>query len=263
MVLLIVYLLIALVISFLCSIMESVLLSTPRSFLIVKQEKGNKWAGSFLDLKEKIDKPLSAILSLNTVAHTVGAAGVGAQAVEVFGEAAFGYASAILTILILIITEIIPKTIGARYWRSLAKVSMAFIRVTIFVTYPLVILSSFVTRIFSKRKSEKTTSRDEIAAMASIGTVEGVFTEKEGKIIENLLKLKNVRVKDIMTPRVVLAIADEAYRLGCSVFALTGGEPFIHPEIHKVVDGLLQYPSSHVVVLTNGMNLPEVLDHTQ
>jgi len=209
MLLLFVYLFIALVISFLCSIMESVLLSTPQSFLIVKQDKGNKWAFSFINLKNNIDKPLSAILSLNTVAHTVGAAGVGAQAVKVFGEASFGIASAILTILILVVTEIIPKTIGARFWRRLAKPVSLLVKSTIFITYPLVIMASLITRIFSKSKKELTTSREEIAALASIGTEEGVFTEKEDKIIQNLLKLKNVRVKEIMTPRVVVAAAEE------------------------------------------------------
>ena len=209
MTLLFVYLFLALVVSFLCSIMESVLLSTPQSFLMVNQDKGNKWADSFSDLKANIDKPLSAILSLNTVAHTVGAAGVGAQAVKVFGEASFGIVSAILTILILLITEIIPKTVGARYWRRLAKVSSFLIKITIFITYPLVIVSSYITKIFSKNKKELTTSREEIAALASIGADEGIFSEKEDKIIQNLLKLKKVKVKEILTPRVVVVVADE------------------------------------------------------
>lgn len=213
MILLFAYLFLALVVSFLCSIMESVLLSTPQSFLIVKQENGNKWASSFLKLKTNIDKPLSAILSLNTVAHTIGAAGVGAQAVKVFGEASFGIASAILTILILIITEIIPKTIGARYWRRFAKLSSSLIKITIFIAYPLVMISSVVTKVFSKSKNEQTINRDEIAALASIGTDEGVFSESEDKIIQNLLKLKSVRVGEIMTPRVVVAVANERLSL--------------------------------------------------
>ena len=193
--------------------MESVLLSTPQSFLMVNQDKGNMWADSFIDLKANIDKPLSAILSLNTVAHTVGAAGVGAQAVKVFGEASFGIVSAILTILILLITEIIPKTVGARYWRRLAKVSSFLIKITIFITYPLVIVSSFITKVFSKSKKEQTTSREEIAALASIGADEGIFSEKEDKIIQNLLKLKKVKVKEILTPRVVVVVADENLNL--------------------------------------------------
>jgi CBS domain containing-hemolysin-like protein len=209
MLLLIVYLLLALIISFLCSIMEAVLLSTSPSYLTVKSNEGNKWADKFSNLKANIDRPLSAILSLNTVAHTVGAAGVGAQAVKVFGDAAFGITSAVLTLLILIITEIIPKTIGARYWRYLARSVAYLINTTIFISYPLVIISSFFTKLFSKSKKEITTSREEIAALASIGTDEGVLSTKEDKILQNILKLKNVRVKEIMTPRVVVAVASE------------------------------------------------------
>jgi len=213
MIALIVYLFIALFISFLCSIMESVLFSTPQSFLIVQHDKGHDWAKSFIDLKINIDKPLSAILSLNTVAHTIGAAGVGAQAVNVFGEAYFGIVSVILTILILVLTEIIPKTIGARYWRKLTMIAYYAIKTTIFVTYPLVLMSAVITRIFSKNSNEQTTSREEIAALASIGADEGLFSDKENKIIQNILKLKNVKVSEIMTPRVVVALADESLPL--------------------------------------------------
>ena len=209
MVTLLAYLFLALIVSFLCSIMESVLLSTPHSFLIVKHNNGYDWAKSFIDLKINIDKPLSAILSLNTVAHTIGAAGVGAQAVKVFGEAYFGIVSAVLTILILVFTEIIPKTIGARYWKNLTKVSYFIIKSMIFITYPLVVISLVITKVFSKRDNDQTTSREEIAALASIGSVEGLFSEKENKIIQNILRLKNVKVVEIMTPRVVVAAADE------------------------------------------------------
>ncbi|MFO7656050.1 MAG: hemolysin family protein [Bacteroidales bacterium] len=209
MIALITYLFLALFISFLCSIMESVLLSTPHSFLIVKLDKGHNWATSFIDLKINIDKPLSAILSLNTIAHTIGAAGVGAQAVKVFGEAYFGVVSAILTILILVLTEIIPKTIGAIYWRNLTKISYYTIKVMIIVTYPLVLMSAIISRMISNNAEEQTTSREEIAAMASIGADEGIFSDKENKIIQNILRLKNVKVTEIMTPRVVVAVADE------------------------------------------------------
>jgi CBS domain containing-hemolysin-like protein len=209
MTLLLAYLFLALIVSFICSILESVLLSTPVSFLIVKHEKGNAWAKMFIDLKSNIDKPLSAILSLNTVAHTVGAAGVGAQAVKIYGEASFGIVSAILTILILVLTEIIPKTIGANYWRGLAKISAQTMRILIFITYPLVLMSAFITRAISGNENEQSTSREEISALASIGADEGIFSEKEHKIIQNLLRLKNVKVTEIMTPRVVVAVADE------------------------------------------------------
>lgn len=213
MTLLLFYLFLALIVSFICSIMEAVLLSTPNSYLIVKEEKGNLWAKSFLELKNNIDKPLSAILSMNTVAHTVGAAGVGAQAVVVFGDKYFGVVSAILTILILVLTEIIPKTIGARYWRKLTRVSSSVINVMIIITYPLVLVSALITKAISKNQQIQSTSREEIAALASIGTDEGVFSDKEHKIIQNLLKLKNVKVTEIMTPRVVVAVADEKLSL--------------------------------------------------
>lgn len=209
MITLIAYLFLALFISFLCSIMESVLLSTPQSFLIVKRDKGYHWAKSFIDLKINIDKPLSAILSMNTVAHTIGAAGVGAQAVKVFGEASFGVVSAVLTVMILVFTEIIPKTIGARYWRNLSKSTYFIIKAMIFITYPLVIMSALITKLISSNKNEQTTSREEIAALAKIGADEGLFSEKESKILQNILKLKNIKVTEILTPRVVVAVADE------------------------------------------------------
>ncbi len=189
--------------------MEAVLLSTPQSYLMVKQEEGKVWAKNFINLKVNIDKPLSAILSLNTVAHTIGAAGVGAQAIKVFGEASFGIVSAVLTILILIITEIIPKTIGAKYWRNLVRFSALTIRGMVFLTYPLVMMSALITRLLSSNKKEQTTSREEIAALTDIGADEGVFSNSEHRIIQNMLKLKKVTAKGIMTPRVVVAVADE------------------------------------------------------
>ncbi|MBF0234310.1 MAG: DUF21 domain-containing protein [Desulfamplus sp.] len=208
MTLLLIYLFIALFVSFLCSIMEAVLLSTPQTFLISKKEDGEAWVIKFMELKENVDRPLSAILSLNTVAHTVGAAGVGAQSIKVFGEAYFGVVSAILTILILVITEIIPKTIGARFWRELAKISSQIIRGMIIITYPLVLMSVIITKSISGHKNEQSTSREEILALTNIGVEEGIVNEKEYKIIRNILRLKNVKVTEIMTPRVVLVTAD-------------------------------------------------------
>lgn len=213
MTLLLVYLFLALTVSFLCSIMEAVLLSTPLSYLKVKEEAGKRGAIVMIKLKQNIGRPLSAILSLNTVAHTVGAAGVGAQATVVFGEAYFGLVSAILTILILVFTEIIPKTIGARFWRELASISGIIIRTMIFITYPLVIASSFITKLFSSKSVEQTTSREEISVLANIGAEEGVFGEKENKIIQNLIRLKSIKTYEVMTPRVVVSVADENMEL--------------------------------------------------
>lgn len=213
MTLLFIYLFVALFVSFLCSILEAVLLSTPMSYLKAKSEKGNKSADIFITLKEDIDRPLAAILSLNTVAHTVGAAGVGAQATIVFGEAYFGLVSAILTILILVFTEIIPKTLGANYARELMRFSAVMIKFLILITYPLVKMSSFITRLLSRKDTELSTSREEISALANIGTEEGIFGDRENKIIQNLIKLKGIKVSEIMTPRVVVVVANEEMTL--------------------------------------------------
>ncbi len=213
MTLLLIYLFVALVTSFLCSIMESVLLSLPKSYLSALSEQGDESAETFLAMKEDIDKPLSAILSLNTVAHTVGAAGVGAQATVVFGEAYFGVVSAVLTILILVLTEIIPKTLGANYSRKLMGIAAKSIKVMIVITYPLIIISMYLTRLLSRKDMELTTSREEIAALANIGMAEGIFVDKENKIIQNLIQLKSIRVSEIMTPRVVVVVANEEMTL--------------------------------------------------
>ncbi len=209
MLLLFFYLFLALFVSFLCSVMESVLLSTSKSFLNAKLESGHTSATTFIKLKNNIDRPLSAILSLNTIAHTIGAAGVGAQATKMFGEIYFGLISAILTLLILIFSEIIPKTIGARYWRDLALISGSIIQGMVIITYPLVVMTGYITRQFSKNKNDLSVSREEISAMANIGTEEGIFEEKENKIIQNLIRLRSVKVTEIMTPRVVVTAADQ------------------------------------------------------
>lgn len=207
--LLLIYLFTALIISFLCSIMEAVLLSVPISYLKSKAKNGSKSIISMIGYKDDVDKPLSAILSLNTVAHTVGAAGVGAQATVVFGDEYFGVVSAVLTILILVFTEIIPKTLGAKYNKRLVGVITVFLKWTIFITYPLVWLSSIITKNISSKKPEFTTSREEISALASIGNEEGIFVEKEKKIIQNLIKLKSLKIKEVMTPRIVVVTANE------------------------------------------------------
>jgi len=209
MALLIFYLLLALIVSFTCSVMEAVLLSTPASFISVKEAEGHKSAALLKKIKGNLDKPLSAILSLNTIAHTIGAAGVGAQAVKIFGDAYIGLVSAILTILILILSEIIPKTIGTTYWRDLALISARVINAMIIIAYPLVVISEFITRMFAKTEGDQTVSREEVSAMAHIGTKEGVFEEKENKIIQNLIRLREVNIDSIMTPRVVVSLADE------------------------------------------------------
>lgn len=199
------YLFGALGISFLCSVLEAVLLSTPVSFISMRESQGVKTASLMMKYKTNVDRPVAAILTLNTVAHTIGAAGVGSESVKVFGEAYFGIISAILTLLILVLSEIIPKTIGASYWRTLAMPSAKIIRILIILTYPLVWLSELLTRCVSPRIQPLTVSREEVAAMVNVGTSEGVIEDAENKVIQNFLKLSNVRAEEIMTPFVVVA----------------------------------------------------------
>lgn len=205
MTLILLYLIGALSVSFLCSVLEAVLLSTPISFISMKESQGAKSAPLLMKYKTNIDRPVAAILTLNTVAHTIGAAGVGSESVKVFGEAYFGIISAILTLLILVLSEIIPKTIGASYWRTLALPSAKIIKVLIVIAYPLVWLSELLTRCVSPKIQPLTVSREEVAAMVNVGTDEGVINVAENRVIQNFLKLSNICAEEIMTPFVVVA----------------------------------------------------------
>lgn len=210
-----VYLFGALAVSFLCSVLEAVLLSTPMSFITAKEQEGKKSATVLKDLKNNVDRPVGAILSLNTIAHTIGSAGVGAEVTRIWGDEWFGIASVVLTLLILIFSEIIPKTIGSNSWRSLALPSAGVIKYLIYITYPFVILSELITKLFSTKEKDNavTVSREEVSAMVDMGTDEGVFKESESRIIKSCLKLSNVKAKEIMTPKIVLEMADESMSL--------------------------------------------------
>lgn len=215
MIMIFIYLFGALAISFLCSVLEAVLLSTPMSFITAKEQEGRKSASVLKELKNNVDRPVGAILSLNTIAHTIGSAGVGAEVTRIWGDQWFGIASVVLTLLILIFSEIIPKTIGASCWRSLALPSAGIMRVLIYITYPFVILSEFITKLFSSKEQANavTVSREEVSAMVDMGTDEGVFKESESRIIKSCLRLSNVKAKEIMTPKIVLEMADESMTL--------------------------------------------------
>lgn len=207
--LILLYLLGALALSFLCSILEAVLLSTPMSFISMKENEGNKTATLMKRYKNNVDRPVGAILSLNTIAHTIGSAGVGAESIKIFGEEYFGLISAILTLLILVLSEIIPKTIGASYWRSLTMTSTKIIRVLIFITYPLVLLSEVITKIFTPKNHQVSVSREEVSAMVDVGTTEGIFRESESKIIKSCIHLAGVKAREIMTPSIVVETANK------------------------------------------------------
>ena len=206
MTLLLTYLLIALFVSFMCSVLEAVLLSSTPSYIETLSKNGNsKTVKKLKELKSNIDKPISSILTLNTFAHTMGAAGVGAQAQILFGNEWQTAIAFILTLLILYTSEIIPKTIGAIYWKNLLVPSAYLITFMIKITYPLVWLSGLLTNYISKgKKDEINFSRDEIMAVVTLSEKEGSIHSKESVLIENLFKLKNIKTKEIMTPRSVV-----------------------------------------------------------
>ena len=211
MTLLLAYFFLALFLSFLCSLLEAVLLSTPASYSSILAKKNSSQGERLERFKENINRPLAAILTLNTFAHTLGAAGVGAQTLELYGESSVAIASGILTLLILVFSEIIPKTIGSVYWRSLIGNTTLIIEVLIFFTYPLVLLAEYISNF---GQDEATVTREEVIAMAEMGEDEGVLEEQETDIIENTLKLKDVKVKDIMTPRSVIFALKSDFTVG-------------------------------------------------
>ena len=204
MTLLLLYISLALGVSFLCSVLEAVLLSVTPGYIATQRKEGGPTAERLIALKRDIDRPLAAILSLNTIAHTVGAAGAGAQAAVVFGDAYLGVASAILTLLILVISEIIPKTLGALYWRQLAPLVVRILGPVVLLMWPLVKLSQFITAGLAHNKDQPTMEREEISAIAELGEEEGVLDNNESRILSNLLRASGLKVSDIMTPRMVL-----------------------------------------------------------
>ncbi len=209
---LILYLLLALGVSFLCSILESSLMSTTLSYITMREEEGSKSATRMYRYKTEPERPLAAILSLNTIANTIGAAGVGKEATAIFGSEWFGLVSILVTLLILLFAEIIPKTLGTTYWKQLMPFTSGAIAVLIVIMYPLVKLMEFVTWLFPE-SDEATVSREEVVALANVGEEEGVIEEDENKIIRNVMRLDDVKAYDVMTPSVVAAIAPEKMTL--------------------------------------------------
>ena len=204
MLLLFIYVLIALGFSFLCSVAEAVILSVSQAYISLK-EKNNKPSGPLLnELTSDINRPLSAILTLNTIAHTMGAAGAGAQAAAVFGDAYLGIISAVLTLLILVFSEIIPKTLGATYWKGLAPYTAYFLKYLIIVLYPFVKMSQKLTSGFTEDSPLKGLSRNELLAMAELSGKEGQLAKQEALFLQNLLLLHERQIKDAMTHRTVV-----------------------------------------------------------
>jgi CBS domain containing-hemolysin-like protein len=217
------FFLVSIIFSFLCSIWEAVILSiSPTYVKRIQKEKPKigKWLHQF---KKDIDRPLSAILTLNTIAHTVGAIGVGVQAGRIFGSHQINFfvfeltyeslVAGLMTLAILILSEIIPKTLGANYWKQLMPFTVHSLRILLVVLAPFVWISKLITRLIKNDKERSVSSRADVEAMAEVGLESGAIDKEEKSIIQNLLRLENLKVKDIMTPRSVVLAVDETLTL--------------------------------------------------
>lgn len=204
MALLIIYLLVALIISFLCSLFEAILLSTTHAQIQVMVEQGRKSGLLMAKLKEEIDRPLAAILSLNTIAHTIGAAGVGAQSLKIFGSAYVAATSIVLTVLILLLSEILPKTLGAVHSKKILGPAAYGINILVYITWPIVWVCQKFAGLFTPKGHQAKVTREEVSVTAEMGLAEGALNEREQEIIENIMKLSDITVREIMTPRSVL-----------------------------------------------------------
>lgn len=211
--LMLIYFLLAVGVSFLCSILEAVLLSITASHIELVKEKDKPLGRLMERQKDNIDFSIAAILTLNTFAHTLGAAGVGAEAARLFGEDYMFVISFVLTILILVVSEIIPKTLGAFYWKELAGASTRMIRVLVVLTYPIVVVMNRITALIAPGRRVLVT-KEEVIATANVAEEEGVLREKERVVIQNLLRLREVKAKDILTPRRVMFCVQEDELLG-------------------------------------------------
>ena len=216
----------ALLLSFFCSLAEATLLSITPSYIADLAEREPKKSAILKALKEdNIDRSLAAILTLNTVAHTVGAIVSGAKATVVFGSAWFGVFSAVMTLLILFLSDILPKTLGAMLWRKLTGFTALFIQIITLCLYPLIWVSEKFTKLVARGHDVHVFSRDEFVAMAGIGEESGHINERESSIIRNLFRFSGLRAQDIMTPRTVIAALDETLTVS-EALAIKGDTPF-------------------------------------
>lgn len=233
MTLLLFYIALALGVSFLCSIAEAVLLSVNSAYSSLLEQEGKRSGQLLAALTRDVERPLAAILTLNTIAHTIGAAGAGAQATVVFGSASLGIFSAVLTLLILVLSEIIPKTLGAYYWRALAPITAYGLHYLIKLLTPFIYLSEILTRLITRGERAGTgLNRQELAIAADISNAEGHLDENESAVVKNLLALRHTAIREAMTPRTVLFSEDA----DCTVndaFARHKTMPFSRIPIYK------------------------------
>ncbi len=209
--LLILFLAIAILFSFLCSMWEAVLLSVTPAYAQLQMQKGSPLGAQLDAFKTNVDRPLAAILTLNTIAHTVGAIGVGNQAATIWGEANPLITQLLIpagmTLAILVLSEIIPKTLGALYWERLVPFTVTALRLLVIALSPLVWLSERLTGLLKRDTTGSIFSRHDFVTMAQIGADQGVIDQQESRVIGNLLRLRNVRTRDAMTPRTVVVAA--------------------------------------------------------
>jgi CBS domain containing-hemolysin-like protein len=239
MTLLLIYLGVALGVSFLCSLLEAVLLSISRTHVAVLVERGDATGKRLMRMKDNLDEPLAAILTLNTFAHTLGAAGVGAQAAVIWGEAWVGAVSFVLTLLVLIFSEIIPKTIGAVHARRLAPFAAVTIEWLIRIFKPIVAVCNWISKLFTRKgNGEPRVSREEVSNLARMAHEEGVIDQHEYAIVTNLVALRDMSARDVMTPRRVV---------------------FTYPATQTVAETLTNGPSRFARVPLVGKSLDEPL----
>ena len=208
--LLITYMLLALVISSICSVLESTLLSTPLSYINTLEQQGQDGVERLKRLKTDIDRPISAILVVNTIANTVGASLVGSEAARLYDSTGVGFVSGLFTFCVLVFSEIIPKTIGSTYWRRLAIPASGIIQAMIYLTFPIVWILEHLTHRISDNSDQVSVSREDVVAMVTTGAEEGVLEKEENKMIQNLLKLDEIKAHDIMTPSSVVTMAESS-----------------------------------------------------
>ncbi|MFT6275998.1 MAG: CBS domain containing-hemolysin-like protein [Halioglobus sp.] len=248
MTLLIAYLLVAIGISFLCSVLEAVLLSVTPGYVASQQSQQPSKAKVLHHVKENLDESISSILILNTFAHTMGAAGVGAQAVSVFGAKWETLVAFLLTLAILYFSEIIPKTLGARHWKPLAIPSAQVIRWLVKALYPLVWLSAKLVALFGNGNDSSAISREELAAMARLGARHGSLGPQESDLLENMLQLRQTRTVDILTPRTVVCALEKSLSVGEALAELSD-VPFTRLPVYEsnldTIIGLVLRPRLH------------------
>ena len=259
MTLLIIYLSIAIGVSFLCSVLEAVLLSVTPAFVESQLEPKPRRGRVLKEVKDNLDKSIASILILNTFAHTMGAAGVGAQATKVFGARWETLIAVLLTLAILYLSEIIPKTLGATFWKELAMPSAQIISWMVKLLYPLVWLSGRLTDMFSKGGHSSSINREELAALAKLGTRHGSLGSREGELLENILQLREIRTANILTPRTVVSALDGSLTVS-EALSQMNEVPFTRMPVYEgdldTVVGLVLRPRVLGAMLEGGQDKP-------